>query len=68
MPRKKELRKTRGDSYEEIPRFQHYWFNDAPDGHELKIAWGDFWDPHIKTIRLRWEDRKRGPSGRSQPK
>ena len=68
MPRKKELRNTRGDSYEEIPRFQHYWFNEAPDGHELKIAWADIWDPHIKTIRLRWEDRKRGLSGRSQPK
>ena len=54
MPRKKEVRETRGDSYEEIPRFQHYWLSDAPDGHEIKIAWGDFWNPHVKTIRLRW--------------
>ena len=68
MSRKKEIRNTRGDSYENIPRFQKMWVTDAPDGHEVKIAWGDFWDPHIKTIRLRWEDRKRGLSGRSQPK
>ena len=68
MSRKKEVRNTRGDSYEEIPRFQHYWFSDALDGHEIKIAWGDFWNPHVKTIRLKWKDRKRGLSGRSQPK
>ena len=68
MSRKKEIRNTRGDSYENIPRFQKMWVTDAPDGHEVKIAWGDFWNPHVKTIRLRWEDRKRGLSGRSQPK
>ena len=68
MSRKKEIRNTRGDSYENIPRFQKMWVTDAPDGHEVKIAWGDFWNPHVKTIRLRWEDRKRGISGRSQPK
>jgi len=67
MSRKKEIRNTRGDSYEDIPRFQKMWVSDAPDGHEIKIAWGDFWNPHVKTIRLRWEDRKRGISGRSQP-
>jgi len=67
MSRKKEVRDTRGDSYEDIPQFQHYWISDTSDGHELKIAWGDFWKPHVKTIRLRWEDRKRGVSGRSQP-
>ena len=43
------------------------WQSDLPDGHEIKIAWGDFWNPHVKTIRLRWEDRKRSISGRSQP-
>ena len=68
MSRKKEIRNTRGDSYENIPRFQKMWVTDAPDGHEVKIAWGDFWNPHVKTIRLRWEDKKRGLSGRSQPK
>jgi len=67
MSRKKEIRNTRGDSYENIPRFQKMWVTDAPDGHEVKIAWGDFYNPHVKTIRLRWEDRKRGISGRSQP-
>jgi hypothetical protein len=67
MSRKKEIRNTRGDSYQDIPRFQKMWISDAPDGHEIKIAWGDFWNPHVKTIRLRWEDRKRGISGRSQP-
>jgi len=67
MSRKKEIRNTRGDSYEDIPRFQKMWVSDAPDGHEIKIAWGDFWNPYVKTIRLRWEDRKRGVSGRSQP-
>jgi hypothetical protein len=67
MPRKKELRNIRGDDYEDIPRFQKMWITDAPDGHEIKIAWGDFWNPHVKTIRLRWEDRKRGIGGRAQP-
>jgi len=68
MSRKNKIRNINGDSYEEIPRFQHFWMSDAPDGHELKIAWGDFNNPHVKTIRLKWEDRKRGVSGRSQPK
>ena len=68
MSRKNKIRNINGGSYEEIPRFQHFWMSDAPDGHELKIAWGDFHNPHVKTIRLKWEDRKRGVSGRAQPK
>tara|TARA_R110002020_G_scaffold68963_1_gene179860 strand:+ start:221 stop:427 length:207 start_codon:yes stop_codon:yes gene_type:complete len=68
MPRKKKIISNQGDSYEEIPQFQHFWMTDAPDGHEIKIAWGDFKNPYVKTIRLKWEDRKRGFGGRSQPK
>jgi len=67
MPRKKIIKNHRGDSYEDIPRFQKMWVSDTADGHEVRIAWGDFWNPHVKTIRLRWEDRKRGVGGRAQP-
>ena len=67
MSRKKIIKNHRGDSYEDIPRFQKMWVSDTEDGHEVRIAWGDFWNPHVKTIRLRWEDRKRGVSGRAQP-
>ena len=40
MPRKKIIKNHRGDSYEDIPRFQKMWVSDTADGHEVRIAWG----------------------------
>jgi len=55
MSRKKEI---------VIKDYIRYWSDSIKDGHEIRIVSGDFYDPDILVLKLKWPDRKRDKDGR----
>jgi hypothetical protein len=55
MSRKKEI---------VVKDYIQYWMDGTPDGHEIRVAHGDFHNPKLLILKLKWPDRKRDPQGR----
>ena len=55
MSRKKEI---------VITDYIRYWSDGTSEGHEIRIAHGDFHKPEMLVLKLQWPDRKRDPDGR----
>ena len=55
MPREKSI---------VIKNYIRYWSDSTPDGHEIRIAHGDFHKPKLLKLKLKWPDRSRDEEGR----
>ena len=55
MPREKSI---------VIKDYIRYWSDSTPDGHEIRIAHGNFYKPKLLKLKLKWPDRKRDKEGR----
>jgi hypothetical protein len=55
MPREKVI---------EVKDYIRYWSDGTKDGHEIRIAHGDFYKPKLLKLKLKWPDRTRDKEGR----
>jgi hypothetical protein len=47
-----------------IKNYIRYWSDSTPDGHEIRIAHGNFHKPKLLILKLKWPDRTRDKEGR----
>ena len=53
-----------GEKVIEIKDYIRYWSGGTKDGHEIRIAYGDYYKPKLLKLKLKWPDRVRDAEGR----